>query len=194
VVRLAREAGHEVTALARNPAVLQDEGLTVAQGDVLDQASLDRAVAGQDAVVSCLGTRDRKNTNLRTDGIRNLVAAMSGAGARRLIVFSAFGVGDSRAQLQRTTFMFGRIILPLFLAGQFDDMARMEEIVRASSLEWVIARPTALTDKPARGDVKVVTGSHEKVGSSIPLADVAAFMVAQLDSDAYLRQAPIIYS
>jgi uncharacterized protein YbjT (DUF2867 family) len=116
---------------------------------------------------------------------------MSSAGARRLIVFSAFGVGDSREQLKRTTFMFGRIILPLLLSRQFEDMKRMEDVVRASDLDWVIARPTELTEKPATNAVKVADPS-QKAGSAIPIADVAQFMVDSLTSDEYLGSSPVI--
>jgi len=209
VVARAMEAGHDVTAFARNPEAIQaseagrasepvqaENGSRprIVQGDVLDPASLERGVAGRDAVISCLGTRDRRQTNLRTDGTRKLVAAMTGAGVRRLVAFSAFGVGDSRDQLKRTSFMFGRVILPLFLSGQFEDMERMESVIRSSNLEWVIVRPSALTDKPATNDVKVAADRAGKAGSSIPIADVAQFMVDSLTSDEYLRASPVIYA
>ncbi len=197
VVTRALQAGHDVTALARNPQAVQGAGrerLRVAQGDVLDEASLERGMSGQDAVISCLGTRDRKQTSLRTDGMQKIVAAMVDAGVRRLVAFSAFGVGDSREQLKRTTFMFGRVILPLFLSRQFEDMDRMESVIRRSDLEWVIVRPSALTDKPATHDVKVAPVRGGKAGSAIPIADVAQFMVDSLTSDEYLRESPVIYA
>jgi uncharacterized protein YbjT (DUF2867 family) len=196
VVRQALAAGHHVTAFARNPAAVRERGerLDVVQGDVLDQRSIERALDGHDAVVSCLGTRDRRQRDLREAGTRQLVAAMEARGVGRLVAFSAFGVGDSRAQLTRTTFFFSRVILPLLLARQFEDMAAMEALVRDSGLEWVIVRPSALTTKPATGDVKVFLDGHGKVGSSIPIADVAAFMLECAASPAYLGAAPVISS
>ena len=152
VVERALERGHEVTAFARNPAAveLEQDRLRTAKGDVLDAASLEAAAAGQDAVISCLGTREWRRVTLRAEGVRNIISAMKAHGVRRLVVFSAFGVGDSREQLRRASFLFGRIIFPLLLKDSFEDMARMEEAVRESGLEWVIVRPTALTEKPAR--------------------------------------------
>jgi nucleoside-diphosphate-sugar epimerase len=38
----------------------------------------------------------RRPTNVFSQGTRNLIAALKGAGVRRLIVQSSFGVGDSR--------------------------------------------------------------------------------------------------
>jgi uncharacterized protein YbjT (DUF2867 family) len=193
-VRRALEEGHDVTALARNPAAFEQrhERLAVRQGDVLDPASLGEAVAGQDAVLSCLGTSDRKATTLRTEGARNTIAAMRERGVRRLIVFSAFGAGDSLPALKRQSFMFGRIIMPLLLKGPFGDMGHMEDEVRASGLDWTIVRPSALTKKPPVAEVKVVLGDDGKVGSSIPYANVAGFMVDQLVRDRYVGQAPAI--
>jgi putative NADH-flavin reductase len=196
VVRQALDAGHHVTAFARDPAAVASHGerLRVARGDVRDQASIERALAGQDAVVSCLGTRNRKQRGLRTEGTRRILAAMRSGTAPRLVVFSAFGVGDSLALLRRTDFFFGRIILPLFLARQFEDMAGMEALVRRSPLEWVIVRPGALTGKPATGTVKVAGDGNGKPGSSIPIADVAAFMLECATSASHVRSAPVIYA
>ncbi len=194
VVRQALAADHHVTAFARNPDAVSERGerLAVVQGDVLDRASIEHALDGHDAVVSCLGTRDRRQRGLRETGMRELVAAMSARGVRRLVAFSAFGVGDSRAQLTRTTFFFSRVILPLLLARQFDDMEAMEAVVRRSGLEWVIVRPSALTTGPPTGDVKVFLDGGGKVGSSIPIADVAAFMLDGATSTTHLGTAPVI--
>jgi uncharacterized protein YbjT (DUF2867 family) len=111
---------------------------------------------------------------------------------RRLVVFSAFGAGDSLPALKKQSFVFGRIIMPLLLKGPFEDMGHMEDEVRASGLDWTIVRPSALTKKPAVDAVKVVVGENGKVGSSIPYANVAGFMVEQLGSDQYVGQAPAI--
>src|SRR5208282_5383430 len=99
-VAQALAAGHAVCAFARNPAALQPApGLEVVRGDVFDQPSLDAAARGQDAAVSMLGipfAAARKPTNVFSQGTRNLITVLKGAGVRRLIVQSSFGVGDSR--------------------------------------------------------------------------------------------------
>ena len=196
VVLRALEAGHAVTALARNPAAIsvRHESLRVAQGDARDLDSLSAAVEGQEAVISCLGTKDRKDRTLRTEGARNAIQAMRAHGVSRLIVFSAFGAGDSLPHLKRSAPFFGRIILPLLLKTPFEDMGRMEEVVRASDVDWTIVRPTALSKKPGTGAVKVVLDDTEDPGGGIPYADVAAFMVEQLTSDAYIGKAPAVSS
>jgi uncharacterized protein YbjT (DUF2867 family) len=194
LVTHALAAGHQVSALARQPekVTAKSDRLTVIKGDALDAATLEQACAGQEAVLSALGTLDR-GSKVRSQGMALLLPAMKKAGARRLAVISAIGVGDSLQQAQRSSFFFGRIILPLLLKKPFEDMRVMEELVKASGLEWMIVRPTGLTDKPGTGQVKVEL-ELGKTGPEIPRADVAKFIVDFLTSDAQLRKVPAIYA
>src|SRR5205085_12585110 len=59
IVQQALQQGHVVTAFARDPEKvhLVHENLRVVRGDILDSGSVDAAVAGQDGVLSALGTR-----------------------------------------------------------------------------------------------------------------------------------------
>ena len=61
VVMQALNAGHEVTAVARNPAAMpvQHEHLQVLRGDVLAPETLSQAVHGQAVVIFAVGTADR---------------------------------------------------------------------------------------------------------------------------------------
>ncbi len=193
-VRYALAAGHDVTALARDPArvVQQDDRLRVATGDVYDRESLLRATAGQDAVVSFLGTTKLRETTLRRDGNRNLVDAMRTQGVKRLVVMSALGVGDSKAEARRFSLFFMWVILPLLLRGHFRDMELMEEIVRASGLEWVIVRPASLIDEVV-GEPALAVLDGTRRGKSVSKAALAAFMVAQLTDDTYVGKTPSLY-
>ena len=101
VVDQALEAGHEVTALVRNPASLSVEHprLEVVVGDVGQARSVEEVVRRQDAVVSALGTNQRRGpVSVTTDGVRVIFGAMEKHGVRRLVVVSARGVGDAGAQ------------------------------------------------------------------------------------------------
>ena len=118
----------------------------------------------------------------------NLVAAMKTAGVRRLVNLSAAGVGDSRSQVP---FLFGRVIIPLLLSKVYADKARGETILFASGLDYVNIRPGRLSNKPARGGVKAQTDAHG-LKLEMTRADLAAFMVAQLTSDVWLRRSPIV--
>src|SRR5215207_4206776 len=108
LTRLAAERGHEVTALVRPGSALDaTAGVRVLRGDVLDPATLAGALAGQDAVASCLGLRRagkspwaplRSPPDLTERVAAALVPAMERAGVSHLVAVSAGGVGDSAAQ------------------------------------------------------------------------------------------------
>src|SRR5438445_1216018 len=107
VVKAALDAGHKVTAFARRPEKVTagSDRLKVVQGDALDHAALEAACKGKDAVLSALGSNERSST-VRSEGTRNLIDAMKKAGARRLAVLSAGGVGDSLEQAKKSSFIF----------------------------------------------------------------------------------------
>lgn len=179
--------GHEVTAFARNPAALVARpGLTIVEGDVTDAVAVNRIVTGQEAVLSALGPRGGQYGAL-PGGVRNIVAAMSQAGVRRLIHVSSFGVGDSLAQMG---WVARQVFVPLFLRKALDEKEIEEEIIRASDLDWIIARPGGLEDGPRTGVYRCITDAREKVSRPrIARADVADFMLQNLVETRFARRA-----
>lgn len=194
IVKQALAQNHQVTAFVRTPEKfeLKDENLKIAQGDVSDQAAIERAVAGQDAVLSALGaTTILKRLPELTNGIRYTVEAMEKAGVRRLVYESALGVGDSRSE---AGFLFENIVRPFILTNPFADHEEKEAIIKQSGLDWVIVRPAILTNGERTGAYK--TGVHLAGNSfyaDISRADVADFMLKQLTDDQFLRQTPSIF-
>lgn len=185
VVEQALERGHELTAMVRDPASAPDWGgrVRVVQGDVLDVESVKEAVAGQEAVVSALGNRGEKPTGVLPKGMENTVAAMKAQQVRRLVVLSAFGAGESRSG---AGFVFNWVIRRFTpLRASFDEKDEMDEVVRKSGLDWTTVMPTRLTESPATGQWRVIERSSS-ARASIPRADVATFMLDQLDSDEHV--------
>ncbi|WP_036540868.1 NAD(P)-dependent oxidoreductase, partial [Nocardia cyriacigeorgica] len=99
VLERALRQGHEVTILTRDASRVPttNDNLRVLEGDVLDPAAVDGAVAGQEAVLICLGN-GRKGV-VRAEGTRTVIEAMRRNGVKRLICQSTLGVGDSRDNL-----------------------------------------------------------------------------------------------
>lgn len=190
LVTQALERGLEVTALVRDPSKLAIEHprLRVEKGDVLNPASVDEAMRGQDAVLSALGhKRFLGPSSILSEGTRNLIRAMETSGVRRLVCETSLGIGSSagRMGLQYTLF-----VLPFILPFYFYDKTRQERLIAASSLDWVIVRPGALTNTPGHGQCR----SGQLIGSfistvSIPRADVARFMLDQLTDPSNLGTA-----
>ena len=193
LVQQALEQGHEVTAFLRSPERLglSHAKLRLVQGDVLDAAAVERVMSGHDAVLCALGAPALKTGVIRSAGTRNIVAAMETAGVRRLICQTSLGYGDSKAVLKITPFVFRFIIAPILLREGFADHARQEEHIRASRLDWVIARPGNLTDGSRTGRYRHGFAADDRtIKGEISRADVADFMLRQLTDDAYLSKTP----
>jgi putative NADH-flavin reductase len=188
VVKQAIEQGHEVRALVRDPAKVEIKNarLTLVQGDVLDPKSVEKVVAGQDAVVCVLGA-GRKGA-VRSEGTRNIINAMEKSGVRRLICQSTLGVGESQGNLN---FWWKYVMFGLLLRPAYADHVRQEEFVRESGLDWTIVRPAAFTDGPRTGQYKHgFPPDAQGLKLKISRANVADFLLSQLTEDTYLRKAP----
>ena len=190
IVRQALAAGHDVTTLVRTATPAP--GVRQIVGDAQDPAALRRAVAGQDAVANALGSKMSgpfKDVTLFSTSTRALIAAMEAEAVRRLVCVTGIGAGDSRGH---GGLLYDRLIQPLLLRGVYADKDRQEALIRASALDWVIVRPALLDDGPAQGDTVAHTDLAGVHGGHITRADTAAFVLAQLTSDAFLRQSPLI--
>src|SRR5919112_4322920 len=189
-MRQALAQGYEVTALARNPSAVapEDHRPRVLQGNALDASEVEAAVAGQDAVLSALGTRRARPTTLFSESTHNVIGAMDKHGVRRLVCITGIGAGDSKGHVG---FLYDRIIRPFVVRNVYEDKERQEEAIEQSDLEWVIVRPARLTDEPARGKYGVYLGGSYKA-KTISREDVAAFMLARLTDDTYVHKMPVI--
>ena len=187
VTEQALAAGHTVTAFVHHEeSYTAPANVATFQGDVLNLNSLTQALQQQDAVLDCLGGHlPWKTTDLETSGARNVVAAMRANNLRRLIVLSTIGEGDSIANVHP---WYEHLFMNTVLRGVMRDKAGMEDVVSHSDLDWTIVRPAGLTDGDAKGIDIVTPESHQKV-RFITRNDVASFMVQQLTTDQYLRQA-----
>ncbi len=185
----ALDKGHQVTAFARTPSTvtIQHKNLRVVQGDILEYDKVKQAVEGMDVIISALGIDTRKAGTVLSEGTKNILRAMQECNVNRFICMSSAGVLGNDAG-----FWFGKIIIPLFLKQVFTDKIRQMKIIMGSNVEWVIIRPSGLTDAPKTGKYKISMGSP--VALRIPRADVADFMLKLTTDKQYDRQLPAISS
>jgi putative NADH-flavin reductase len=190
LVKQGLELDYEVTAFARTPEKLDEfkhEKLKIVCGDVFNYKDVEKAIIGQDAVLSALGNPTLKPNNTTSEGTRNIVKAMQTHNVRRFICETSLGVGDSREQ---AGFFFSKIIIPILLKNAIADKEIQEQIVRESDLDWTIVRPGGLKDSPKTS--KYRTGLDKSISGNISRADVAEFMLKQIKSDEFLRKCPVI--
>jgi len=185
----ALEKGHRVTAFARNPAsvTIQHKNISIVRGDILEYDTVRQAIEGQDAVISALGVESRKKSTVLSEGTRNILKAMEETGVKRFICMSSSGILGNDAG-----FIFGKIMIPLFLKETFADKKRQAVLIRESKSDWVIVRPASLTDAPKTGRYKIRQGNPGS--STVPRADVADFMLKLLTDKQYDRTMPAISS
>ncbi|MFW6069356.1 MAG: NAD(P)-dependent oxidoreductase [Chloroflexota bacterium] len=192
LVEQALARGHQVTAFTRSPQKLAAyrDRLHIVQGDVQDSGAVKRAVAGADAVISVLGPTQNTPDYQITRGTGHILDAMKKHGVRRLVISAGAGVGDPQDEPK----LFNKLInvlLKLVSRHVYEDMKRTVDTVRSSDVDWTVVRVPMLTDGPAKGHVK--TGYVGKgMGPRITRADMASFMLDQVESDAYLHKAPAI--
>lgn len=192
IVKEAIARGFEVRALVRSPAkAIGLEGAEIFIGDARDDAALRNALEGTDAVVSSLGTpvSPFREVTLLSTATKALVNAMKAAGVSRLVCITGMGAGDSAGH---GGFVFDRLILPALLRKVYADKDRQEAIVRGSGLDWVLVRPAVLNDKPPTHKIRVLTDLTGFHGGTIARADVAGFVLDQVNTDNWLGRSPLI--
>jgi putative NADH-flavin reductase len=193
VLEQAIAAGHDVTAVVRNPTTLPP-GVRVVTADLAaaDPAALASAVAGADAVVSGLGPRSASETGIASCGTRAIVRAMQATGVRRIVVVSAAPVGTvpspGRPKPPKHDpgdgFFMRNLFSPLAkvaLRKHFADFALMEDILRDSGLDWTVVRPPRLNDRPLTGRYRTADGQNLRGGWLISRADVAHLVLRSLE-------------
>lgn len=184
--------GHQVTVLVRSlrRLGLSHERLTVVEGDILDPQAVARAVAGQDGVCVTIGVKAAlKPVTVFSRGTENVVAAMKEFSVRTLVCVTGIGAGESK---NHGGFLYDRIFKPLLLRRIYADKDRQEEIIRRSGLEWVIVRPGFLTNGPLTGKYRVLTELKGIKARKISRADVAHFILRELQERRYLGKAPLL--
>ncbi|MFD5334638.1 NAD(P)-dependent oxidoreductase [Streptomyces hawaiiensis] len=189
IVRQALRAGHQVTAVVRDPARLEvtGPGLDVVRADLTDEETVRPAVAGRDAVLSGLGARSRKDAGIATRLTRTVLGAMETEGVRRLLVVSAAPLGPAPEQdgpLDRAV----RGVVSAVFKDIYADLRAMEEEIARSATDWTVVRPPRLQDRPVTGKYRVVVGGSPAKGRSLGRADVAHAMLAMTGDPATVKQ------
>lgn len=189
----ALEAGHEVIAYVRDAAKLPArDRLSAVTGNVRDANGLAEAMQGVDAVVSALGLGRAKDPGgLIADSTRALVEAAERTGTRRVLIMSAFGVGESLSKASAVA----RFMYNSGGKATFADKAAGEAMLTASDLDWTLAYPVLLTNKPNSGKVRAIDLKELDRLPGLPRisrADVAAFLLGAAASGEWSRRIAVL--
>ena len=191
LVKQSLEKGHQVTVLVRTPAKLNiiHDNLKVIKGDVLDNITLVDLLKDKDVVLSALGVgKSLKSGNLMTNVVSILIPSMNKTSVKRLILLSAFGVGETFSQAN----FIQKLIFRLPLKNIYRDKSDADTLIKNSSIDWTLVCPTLLTNGPFTGKYTVGEKFTMKGMPKISRADVADFMIKQLTDYTYLKKIPIL--
>ena len=182
------ELGLRMRVLVRDAERLKGKhpGLEVVMGNALDEASVEQALVGCDAVIYALGSRQ---AGFFSDSTRILIAAMEKAGVRRLVAITGIGAGDSKGH---GGWLYDWFIYPLFTKGVYADKDLQEKLIGESKLDWVVVRPASFTNGPLGGRLRALDQLEGVTISSISRADAAAFTLDQLRSNRWLKKTPLV--
>src|SRR5262249_55637629 len=176
--RLLAGRGDQAVGLIRNPAHVADVEKAGAEAVVcdLEAASADDVAAllfGADAVVFAAGAGPGSGVPRKDSVDRAASVLMAGAaeraGVRRFVQISSMGAGQPPRPGRDEVW-----------AAYITAKTAAEDDLRARDLDWTILRPGGLTDAPATGRIRLAAPPVPR--GSIPRADVAAVIVALLDS------------
>jgi len=194
-------AGHIVTAFVRDLAKLpqRHERLRLVQGDIYVAASVDSAIAGQEAVICALGPQKGGPKDIMAVSAYHILHGMEKCGVRRLVTILGAGVGDPNDQPGLIDKAI-KALIRLFAHEAWEASLRHAASVRASETDWVLVRVPMLTDT-AREALAEVSSDKGRIrigylgtgaGNRICREDLAAFVLQQLEDDTYLHKAPVI--
>ncbi|WP_199036569.1 NAD(P)-dependent oxidoreductase [Glycomyces salinus] len=206
VVAQALEAGHDITAVVRDPRRVEAD-VHVVPTDLSrpDPAVLASAMEGAAAVLSAIGPRRRGEWGIVSRGTAAIAEAMAAAGARRVLIVTGVGISTVRTPGRPNPakrepgagFVMRRFATPLaraVIGEHMADVATAEEILAGSGLDWTSVRVPYLVDAPLTGVYKVAYGVSLPRAFRLGRADAAHFMLGAVDEPrAFARPVTVAY-
>jgi putative NADH-flavin reductase len=184
MVDLALARNHEVTAFVRSPGKItrRHPSLDVRAGDPHRVDELASALPGHDVVLSALGVRPPRAFRPHTlveECAASTVAAMTRAGVRRLVLVSVAILFPEKG----LRFAFFRRLLKHIMR----DLEAAEQIIQATPLDWTIARPPRLIDRPDE-QYRTAIAALPAGGFSMSFRAVAAFALDAVEQRTHVHE------
>ena len=196
VVKHSLEKGYHVTVYVRNKQKMEihDDKLNVVQGEISDYDKVKSALAGQDAIIWCIGI-PMKNKLVKFEsqkGHEILLKAMKEQGVKRLIDWGTPSVAFEKDKKSFITVVPG-IMAGIMFSKAKAEMVAIGQMLKKSNLDWIMVRFMMPQDTAYTGKVKDGFGDV-KMNFAISREDIGAFMVDQVESKNYIKSMPIIGS
>jgi putative NADH-flavin reductase len=185
LVERSLAAGYEVTALLRRPAEYAlSKRVRVIEGNAFDTAAVRRTVEGANVVLSALGARSIRREDVLERAVPLIVTAMRETGVRRIVALGSAGAkADSmKWQAAYRRWIVHGILYRTLLKWPVASQVAQWKILSQSGLDWTMVLPPMLTNGTGRGSCRVDSEALPRGAARIARADVATFMMQQIES------------
>jgi putative NADH-flavin reductase len=193
-------AGYNVTALLRTPEKfsLRDR-VQVVPGSPFDLASVRQTIKDADAVLSALGAKSLRKEDVLERAVPQIISAMQetvsqSKPVRRIIVLGSAGALPASLDKQPAwrRWIVQNIVYNTFLKWPVASQISQWNNLSHSNLDWTMVMPPMLTNGAARGSYRVDGDALPPNGSRISRADVADFMMQQIDNPQWIKKGAYI--
>jgi uncharacterized protein len=184
IVTYALHEGHHVTVLVRTPEKVQinNENLTIIQGNVLNKFDIVRAMHGMDVVISALNT---DGTTTLSESMPLIIEAMENEGIKRIITIGTAGILQSRTTPSSLRYQSSESKRKSTRAAK--EHHKVYDVLKQSTLEWTIVCPTYLPDGERVGKYRIDRDFLPEGGVEISVQDTAEFTFKQIKASDYIK-------
>lgn len=196
IIRELLARGYDVRALARTPAKLEEYGsrITIFKGDARDPTVIRELLSGSDVVISALGPVKSDGDAAKfvsTAVTGNVLRQMESQSISQYMLVSGGGVvmpGDKRN-------FFGwwiRTLVRLGLSDTLEDKQAEYALLASSSADWMLVRAPLIDPEPFI--TPALVSLETPPAFRLRAAELARFMVDQIQFREYIRQGPFLGS
>lgn len=184
ILPYALQDGHHITVLVRTPEKIQinNDNLTIFQGNVLNRDDILRAIDGIDVVISALNT---DGTTTLSESMPLIIEEMENKGIKRLITVGTAGILQSRTTPNSLRYQTSESKRRSTRAAK--EHHRVYDMLKQSNLEWTIVCPTYLPDEERVGKYRIGRNFLPEDGVKISVPDTAEFTYSQIKTRDYIK-------
>jgi uncharacterized protein len=184
IVTYALHDRHHVTVLVRTPEKIQinNENLTIIQGNVLNKDDIVDVMHGIDVVISALNT---DGTTTLSESMPLIIEAMENGGIKRIITIGTAGILQSRTTPNSLRYQSSESKQKSTRAAK--EHHKVYDMLKQSTLEWTIVCPTYLSDGERVGKYRIDRNFLPEGGAEISVPDTAEFTFKQIKARDYIK-------
>jgi len=188
LAKVASLKGWEVRGLVRPTSVLEGDIGTcrILRGNFDDLDQVGETIADSTAVCCLIGPRPPYKDVFCARATAAIIAAMQHTNCRRLICQTGamIGAAPNRSYpMEWAARTFAR-----WYPEAAQDREEQERLIESSGLDWTIVKPPRLTDAPPRHRVQASSSLQVGLLSKISRADLAAFLLDEIEACRFVRQ------